>query len=240
MAKGLRSVGDSCWIDILTPAPAGAMGFFERVLGWSYSEMPGLGHGIQVDGRNIGGLFDIDRPDVPPGMLPAIGSMVKVADPDATAGRLSAPGGVANAPFANADRGRMAVGTDPMGPSSTSGSGRGWPGPTTTPLPAAAYDSDLFGWTSEVKPAGGSDSTVFRNGGPDIAGMMSATMPGAGVVPPRQGTYFTAGNVEEAARAAAGLGATLFVPPRNIPGVGRFCGIVSPQGVRFSANRCAA
>ena len=38
------------------------MEFFAKVLGWTYFEMPGIGHGMQVDGRNIGGLFDLNGP----------------------------------------------------------------------------------------------------------------------------------------------------------------------------------
>jgi predicted enzyme related to lactoylglutathione lyase len=40
-------------------------------------------------------------------------------------------------------------------------------------------------------------------------------------------------DADEAARVAKELGATLFVPPMDIPGIGRFSGILSPQGVRF-------
>ena len=35
------------------------------------------------------------------------------------------------------------------------------------------------------------------------------------------------------AREAVALGATLCVPVMDIPDVGRFCGITSPQGVTF-------
>ena len=59
MATGLRKAGDFCWINMLTPDPSGAMEFFGRVLGWTYFEMPGLGHGMRVGGRDIGGLFDL-------------------------------------------------------------------------------------------------------------------------------------------------------------------------------------
>ncbi len=38
-----------------------------------------------------------------------------------------------------------------------------------------------------------------------------------------------------AGQKAGELGGTLFVPPMDIPGIGRFCGILSPQGVRFYA-----
>ena len=45
MATGIRRTGEFCWINMLTPRPAQAMEFFARVLGWTYFEMPGIGHG---------------------------------------------------------------------------------------------------------------------------------------------------------------------------------------------------
>ena len=38
-----------------------------------------------------------------------------------------------------------------------------------------------------------------------------------------------------AAREAVTLGGSVCVPLRDIPGVGRFCGLTSPQGVTFYA-----
>ena len=46
-------------------------------------------------------------------------------------------------------------------------------------------------------------------------------------------TYFTVNNADETARDAVDLGAGLCVALRDIPGIGRFCGITSPQGVTF-------
>ena len=54
-------------------------------------------------------------------------------------------------------------------------------------------------------------------------------------IPPHWGTYFTVSDVDEAATTAKDLGGTIFVPPMDIPKVGRFCGVISPQGVRFYA-----
>ena len=54
-----------------------------------------------------------------------------------------------------------------------------------------------------------------------------------GDVPPHWGTYFTVNDADEAVREAVELGATICVPVQDIPGVGRFCGIMSPQGVPF-------
>ena len=250
MSTGLRKASDFCWINILTPRPAEAMDFFARVLGWTYFEMPGMGHGMQVGGRNIGGLFDIEGPNCPPGMRPVIGVMIKVDDADACCAKIRSLGGKAEPAFAIGAQGRMAVCHDPNGgafdiweagtmPGTDADSSLhgapGWSETMTTDVGRATdFYRDLFGWTAEVKPMPGMEYTVFRNGGTDIAGMMAIPSHLEGV-PPHWGTYFTVDNADEAARKSEGLGATLCVPPTDIPGIGRFCGITSPQGVRFFA-----
>ena len=40
-------------------------------------------------------------------------------------------------------------------------------------------------------------------------------------------------DADESAREAVGLGATLCTRMHDLPGIGRFCGITSPQGVTF-------
>ena len=54
-----------------------------------------------------------------------------------------------------------------------------------------------------------------------------------GAMRPHWGTYFTVNDADKAASEAAAMGGTICVPPRDIPGVGRFGGITSPQGVTF-------
>ena len=78
MSKGLRKPGEFCWINILTPEPAKACTFFGELLGWTFSDMPGMGHFIKVSGHDVGGLFDINSPQTPPGTPPHVGVMVKV------------------------------------------------------------------------------------------------------------------------------------------------------------------
>ena len=70
MTTGTRKAGDFCWINMLTPNPAQAREFFGKLLGWTYVEMPGMGHRIQVGSRDIGGLFDLESPQTPKGMPP--------------------------------------------------------------------------------------------------------------------------------------------------------------------------
>ncbi len=248
MASGIRKTGDFCWINILTPDPVGAMEFFGHVLGWTYFEMPGIGHGMQVGGRNIGGLFDLHGPNCPPGLPPCIGVMVKVESVDTTSERVVALGGSVKQTCDIGEQGRMAVCLDPNGANFDVWEPKAMPGSdadsslhgspswseslTTDVAKAAEFYCDLFGWTAQVMKMPGMDYTVFKNAGVDIAGMMPIPKPD---IPPHWGTYFTVDDADEAARKAEELGGMIFVPPMDIPGIGRFCGILSPQGVRFYA-----
>ncbi len=252
MATDICKTGNFCWINILTPEPTEAMEFFARVLGWTYYEMPGMGHGMQVDGRNIGGIFDIHGPNCPPDLKPVIGVMVKVENADATAERVLALGGRAKPAFDIGDQGRMAVCHDPIGGAFDIWEARKMPGsdadrtrqgaPSWAELmtsdvgQATEFYGQLFGWTAEAVPTPGVAYTMFKNEGTGIAGMM-AIAPEMGDIPPHWGTYFTVDDADVAAQVAEGLGARVFIPPMDIQGVGRFCGILSPQGVRFYAIR---
>src|SRR5947209_19954669 len=83
---------------MLTPRPAEARAFFGAPLGWTFVEVPGIGHGVRVAGRDIGGLFDLDGPGTPPGTPASIGVMVKVQDADAAREKVASLGGSSSAP----------------------------------------------------------------------------------------------------------------------------------------------
>ena len=210
--------------------------------------MPGIGHGVQVGGRDIGGLFDLEGPNTPPGTPPLIGVMVKVDSADAVCEKVTSLGGNAKPAFDIMDQGRMAVCFDPNGAEfdvwepkkvhgtdvdSTLHGAPSWFETMTTDVDrATAFYSGLFGWTPEVMPMPGFDYTTFKHGDDYVAGMMQIT-PEMGAMRPHWGTYFTVNDVDETAREAVRLGAKLCVPVQDVPGVGRFCGITSPQGVTF-------
>jgi predicted enzyme related to lactoylglutathione lyase len=132
MPKRVRNAGEFCWINILTPEPDAARDFFAKLLGWSYREIPGMGHLIQVDGSEVGGLFDINSPQTPPGTPPLIGVMVKVDNADATAERVKKLGGKAEAAFDIMENGRMAVCHDPSGANFDLWQAKNSPAPTST------------------------------------------------------------------------------------------------------------
>lgn len=246
MTTGTRKPGEVCWINMLTPQPEAARAFFAALLGWTYAEMPGMGHVVKVDGRAIGGLFDLEGPNTPKGTPPAIGVMVKVESADAIGAKVAALGGRAKPAFDIADQGRMAVCFDPNGAEFDVWEARKGPGTdvdrllhgapswfetmTTDVGRATAFYSGLFGWTHETQPMGGGAYTSFRLGDRFVAGMMQIT-PEMGAMPSHWGTYFTVTDVDAAAREAVRLGGSVHVPLMDIPGVGRMCGVTSPQGV---------
>src|ERR1700730_4685900 len=93
MTTDIRKAGEFCWINMLTPQPEQARAFFGQLLGGTYFEMPGIGHGVTVCGRDVGGLFDLDSPKTPRGLPPCIGVMVKVESVDAICEKVTALGG---------------------------------------------------------------------------------------------------------------------------------------------------
>lgn len=250
MTTGLRRTGDFCWFNMLTPQPAAAREFFAALLGWSYVEMPGVGHGVRVGGRDIGGLYDLASPLTPPGTPPMIGVMLKVQSADETARQAAALGGRSKPPFDIGDAGRLAVCHDPNGAEFDAWEPRSMRGTdvdsalhgapswfetlTTDVARGAAFYSRLFGWTAHTLTMPTHSYTVFKLGDDFIAGSMAIT-PEMGELSPHWSTYFTVQDVDATARLAAERGARVCVPPRDIPDVGRFCGLVSPQGVTFYA-----
>lgn len=248
MATGYRKAGEFCWINVLTPDPDEARAFFGALLGWTYPELPGMGHLIQVDGHRCGGLWDLAGPNTPPGAPAGIGVMVRVDDADDTSARAVALGGQAKPAFDIMEQGRMAECWDPNGAqfdlwqpklnggtdvdTTVHGAPSWFETMTTDVARASTFYEQLFGWTTESQVMPGMTYTSFKLDGAYVAGMMAIT-PEMGPIPPHWGVYFTVSDIEEAERHAITLGATLFLPVQDIPGVGRFAGVTSPQGVMF-------
>jgi predicted enzyme related to lactoylglutathione lyase len=95
---------------------------------------------------------------------------------------------------------------------------------------AIGFYEKLFGWTSKTSPMpGGIEYTVFSHDGRDVGGLMA--MPPGMEAAPHWGVYFTVSDIDAAVASATSLGGTVCVPIRDIPGVGKFAGLISPQGV---------
>ncbi len=98
---------------------------------------------------------------------------------------------------------------------------------------AKSFYGQLFGWSFENAPMEEMTYTMVKANGEEVAGMM--TIPAeAGPMPPTWGIYVTVDDVDAAAERAVALGGKIFLPPQDIPEVGRFCVIGDPQGAFIS------
>jgi predicted enzyme related to lactoylglutathione lyase len=168
-----------------------------------------------------------------------------VDNADAAASKAAALGAKVVAPaFDVLDAGRMAVLQDPTGAffvvwqaKKNAGIGiTGEPGAfcwadlsTPDPERARKFYAGLFGW--EIAP-GEKDSSGYlhiQNGDHFIGGIPPAHVRNPNA-PPHWMIYFYVADVDASAAQAKELGATFFVPPMSVEGVGRMAILADPQG----------
>ncbi len=99
---------------------------------------------------------------------------------------------------------------------------------------AKKFYTEAFDWEFKDEPMEGMTYTVVKAGGKDIGGIM-AWPPESGEMPAAWGAYVTVNDVDETARKVETAGGKIHIPPRDIPGVGRFCVFQDPQGAYISA-----
>jgi predicted enzyme related to lactoylglutathione lyase len=234
---------------MLSPEPAKAKEFFSKVLGWTFGEIPGMGYSVKVGGKDIGGLFDAKNPDGSP-HAPMIGVMVKVESADATSQRATDLGGKGQPAFDVGPQGRMAVIHDPNGANIDVWQPKGSAGTdcdmqqhgapswfetlTVDADKVVGFYEKLFGWTSVRLPMANLTYITFQQGTKQpIAGMMQMDDAMKAMMSSHWGVYFTVNDAEAAVKTSEAAGGTTMIPPTDIAGVGRFAGLISPQGVRF-------
>lgn len=88
----------------------------------------------------------------------------------------------------------------------------------------AGFYEKLFGW--EVTPSG----PEYWLLAPDGTGIGGGVMQTSGDMPPYLTIYIAVDDLEQAMGDAEGLGASLAVPPMEVPGVGRFALVNDPAG----------
>ncbi|RIY01329.1 VOC family protein [Aureimonas flava] len=94
---------------------------------------------------------------------------------------------------------------------------------------AERFYGDVLGWRFRRPPGGlGRDYRVAETNGTGVAGVMAR--PEGMAMPPRWLVYFGVDDVDRAAADAAEAGASIHVPPTDIPGIGRFAFVADPQG----------
>jgi predicted enzyme related to lactoylglutathione lyase len=246
--------GTFVWPELGTTDPAAAKKFYGALFGWTIEDHDMGAQGtytiLKNSGRDAGALYPLN-PEMHKGIPPHWGSYIAVDNVDESAKKAESLGAkILMAPFDVMDKGRMAIVQDPLGAtfslwqanSSIGATVLGEPGSlawtqlnATDPARAKPFYTALLGWTYRDDPMGeGGVYTSFQKPNGDMAGGMMAM--------PKEDTstqshwlvYFAVNNVDETFAKATSLGAKPYVPPSDIPGVGRFAVIGDPQGAVFS------
>jgi predicted enzyme related to lactoylglutathione lyase len=248
--------GTVSWAELATTDQAGGVAFYRALFDWGVSEQP-IGPNevytmFQVRGKEVAAAYSMRNDERQLGVPSHWNLYVTVANVDESARRAQELGGTLLAPpFDVMDAGRMAVIQDPTGAifqiweakRSIGAKILGEPGAlcwseltTRDPHGARAFYTALFGWTA--KDSGGDSPmpyTEFSNNGQPGMGMLKMPDHMPEQVPSYWMPYFQVAVCDAATAKATGLGATVMVPPTDIPKTGRFSILSDPQGGMFAA-----
>ena len=107
---------------------------------------------------------------------------------------------------------------------------------TTDPEAAKAFYTAVAGWGTETWDSSGMPYTMWTASGKPIGGTMKLPDEAvAGGARPHWISYVDVPDVDATVARARELGATVVVPPRDIPTVGRFSVFNDPQGATIAA-----
>ncbi|MEV4555465.1 VOC family protein [Kitasatospora sp. NPDC049285] len=240
--------GAPCWVELATKDPVAAKAFYHELFGWRAEVVPeekAMGYTKLYAGEQlVAGLSALMQPDQPTAWT--IG--FDTPDADAAADEIAAAGGQLIVPAMEAlDWGRFAVAADPGGavfslwqPRALRGidllnepGALGWIELATRDTKAAlAFYTRVFGWS--VSP--GEMYTQFGLDGRDFGGVMDMTDQFPADVPPYWMPYFAVADVDLSAERAALLGATVNLPPTDVPDGPRLAVLRDPQGAVFGIH----
>jgi predicted enzyme related to lactoylglutathione lyase len=242
--------GTFCWIELATTDGPGAKKFYSELFGWEAQDNP-IGPDmvytmLKLNGKDVGALYQ--KGEAMKQVPTHWASYISVTSADETAAKTKALGGtVVQEPFNVMEVGRMAVIADPTGahfciwePKVHKGVGvKGEIGSlcwnellTNDTEKAKDFYTKLFGWTSKTD-GGETPYTEWSNGDEHIGGMMQI-QPFMGPIPPNWGIYIAVEDCDATVTKATSLGARTYVPPTDIPKVGRFAVLADPQGAVFN------
>jgi uncharacterized protein len=247
--------GTFSWPELATTDQKAGVAFYRALFGWDLNEQP-LGPTetysfFKMRGVDVAAGCTMRAEERQQGVPPHWNAYVTVRNADETVKRAQELGAKVFAPsFDVMDAGRMAVLQDPTGavfqvwqPNKSIGArilnepgALCWTELATRDTKAAEkFYTQLFGWTSKVGGAGTpNEYTEFSNQGQPGVGMMQMPPHVPAQVPSYWMSYFQVADCDASAAKAKTLGATITVPPMDIPNVGRFAVISDPQGAMFA------
>jgi uncharacterized protein len=249
--------GRPAWIELSCPDTDAAAAFYGELMGWTATEPGGPETGgyrmFQQDGQSVAGLMGKMQAEQPT----AWATYISVADADETAAKVTAAGGsTIVAPMDVMDIGRMAFFADPTGAAFGVWQPKSFAGADLVNEPASLcwnevltrdaeadkrFYTAVFDWTPG-RPSfeGGPEGyTVWELDGKPVGGMMQMTdehFPAE--VPPHWGVCFAVADCDATVAKARELGATVTNDPVDMP-IGRFAGLIDPQGASFTVMQAA-
>ncbi len=245
--------GTPSWVELSSPDTDAAAAFYRGVMGWAASE-PGPveetgGYRMFQQGeQRVAGLMG----HMQEGQPTVWSTYISVADADETAAKVTAAGGsVMVEPMDVMDIGRMAFFSDPTGAVFGIWQPKAFAGADLVNEPGSlcwnevltrdaaadrAFYPTVFGWEAGKPGFEGAPESyvVWEVDGHAVGGMMQMTdefFPAE--VPPHWSVCFAVADVDAVADKVRELGGTVTYGPMDMP-IGRFAGIVDPQGASFS------
>ena len=242
--------GTFCWMELGTTDQEAAKTFYAKLFGWegesSGGEPPYTM--LRANGLDVGGLYQLSAEQLSQGMPPCWMSYIAVKSADDATSRAAGLGATVLQPaFDVMDYGRMAIIQDPGGATFAIWEARTHSGSKVKGEPntlcwnelstrdvaqAISFYSGLFGWATKTDGGPMPYTEIMADGQP-IGGMMAQT-PEQGDAPPNWLPYFSVEDCDAIAASTKELGGAVFVPPMDIPKVGRFAVLQDPQGAVFA------
>jgi predicted enzyme related to lactoylglutathione lyase len=240
-----------CWADLTTPDQGGAKAFYTGLFGWSVDDRPidigGTYTMLQIEGKNVAGLGEM-QPDMKAQGMPAFwASYVKHDDVDSVAKKISEAGGnLMFPPMDVMDSGRMTMGMDTAGAAFGVWQPQAHIGAelvnmpntlvwneleTRQPEAAKGFYEAVFGWTNVTDENG---YVIYKADGRMQAGMITMDENWAPEIPNNWSVYFMVEDVAAKAALAQELGGKVMVPPTQAGEMGIFAVIQDPQGGVFN------
>ena len=245
--------GTPSWVDLASPDLEASKRFYTGLFGWQAQTDPNPEAGgytmFTLRGKNVAG-----GGPTRPGQPPAWSTYITVEDADATAAKVEAAGGTTlMAPFDVLEVGRMGVFLDPEGAAISVWQPRAHPGAELVNEPGTLCWNELlvrnpervqpfyervFGWRGDTvtEPM---RYTQWILGDTGVAGMMPMPDEMPKDVPSHWQVYFAVADCVATVEKAKSLGATIVVPPSQIP-PGTFSLIADTQGAVFNVLQFSA
>ncbi len=250
--------GTPCWVELSSPDTDASASFYGGLMDWHATE-PGPveetgGYRMfEQGGKPVAGLMA----HMQEGQPTAWSTYISVADADQTAEKVRAAGGsVVVEPMDVTDIGRMAFFADPTGAVFGVWQAKTFAGAEILNEPNSlcwnevltrdheankSFYPAVFGWDIGRPSFEGAPETyvVWELDGEPVGGMMQMTdefFPPE--VPPHWGIAFAVDDCDTKVAKARELGASVTMEPMDMP-IGRFAGLIDPQGASFTVMRMA-